>query len=250
MHFQCSVLFMGSFNGIILIRLGVQLCLWNPSIGMSHTFSDPFPDPSCQIIYGLGYDFVTDDFKVVGAVWSRNGPSSVHVFASKLGSWKRIGDFGYRIYHGRTGTVLNGMPHWVVCHDTDRNSLLSTLIVCFDASEDKFMEVPRPNYGVDDDHFDLGVLGEFYIHNLKKLCFTKDGDVVIALNSRKLVVYNPKRNSYKRIRIPKDCNQFDSAFSMESLASPQECNGTRAPLISLKLACEYFFVGACSFSTV
>lgn len=54
-------------------------------------------------------------------------------------------------------------------------------------------------YGVKDSWTKLLIVpkvwGEFGFDSLK-LCFTKDGDVVIALNSNKLVVYKPEQNSY------------------------------------------------------
>ncbi|KAF7146453.1 hypothetical protein RHSIM_Rhsim04G0211200 [Rhododendron simsii] len=54
----------------------------------------------------------------------------------------------------------------------------------------------------------------------------KDGEVVMKLDSEKLVIYNPKQNIYKRIEIPLDCKWSDAAYYMESLVSPRVCNGT------------------------
>ncbi|KAH7842910.1 hypothetical protein Vadar_010479 [Vaccinium darrowii] len=279
----------GSFNGTMLLQIRMpssteyKFFLWNPSIRMSQTFSDPVDVQRVPGFYGLGYDFVTDDFKVVWAGYSRNGRLSppVHVFSSKIGSWRKIGDFGYEIeYHvNKIETVFKGMPHWVV--GRNRNGIPTTVIVCFDFTEEKFMDVPRPIYGAENDYFGLGVLGEwlcvlenwsergagdrlgiraavwvmkeygvkkswtklfvvqfargeFYINYfIVLLCSTTDGDVVMSLNRQNLVVYNPKRNSYRRID-PKVCRQFNEHFSMVSLASPHGCNDIRGPFIRSK----------------
>ncbi|KAG5554854.1 hypothetical protein RHGRI_012424 [Rhododendron griersonianum] len=86
----------GSINGVLLVDIDKELCLWNPSIRMYQKISPPKFTGRYSIEYALGYDSINDDFKVVAAV-SPTGdvPSTVHVFSSKLSSWKSIGDFGY-----------------------------------------------------------------------------------------------------------------------------------------------------------
>ncbi|KAH7852977.1 hypothetical protein Vadar_031664 [Vaccinium darrowii] len=63
---------LGSFNGVVLLLIGTELCLWNPSIRMYKKLKPPQgPQPNClpQLLrYGLCYDSSVDDFKVVGAV--------------------------------------------------------------------------------------------------------------------------------------------------------------------------------------
>ncbi|XP_058211732.1 F-box protein CPR1-like [Rhododendron vialii] len=80
----------GSFNGIVLLRMDGELCLWNPSAKMYRKFSPPEGE-NRFVKYGLCHDSVSDDFKAVG-VNSRlsDGRSAVHMFTSKLSSWKRI----------------------------------------------------------------------------------------------------------------------------------------------------------------
>ncbi|KAG5554847.1 hypothetical protein RHGRI_012417 [Rhododendron griersonianum] len=109
---------LGSHNGILLVRAGRTLRLWNPSIRMFRKFSPP-DNPSGSTFYGLGYDSASDDFKVVRAIRPKrkNATSAVHVFSSRLGSWKRIGEFDYQMVQSHdwtSGTVLNGAPHSVV----------------------------------------------------------------------------------------------------------------------------------------
>ncbi|KAG5554848.1 hypothetical protein RHGRI_012418 [Rhododendron griersonianum] len=162
-RYQRDVKILGSLYGILLISTGKTLSLWNPSIRMSQKFSTP-KTPSGYTFYGLGYDSVCDDFKVVMALWPsrKNARSAVHVFSSTLGSWKRIEDFGYKIYFWTSVTVLNGAPHSVVGR---LGSGTGQVIVYFDATEEKFKEVPSPDCDgediLDDDWsvFRLGVLG-------------------------------------------------------------------------------------------
>lgn len=159
--------FLGSFNGILLLHTGNILCLWNPSIRVYQQISRPklskFPD--AKILFGLGYDSISDDFKVVRAIRPQSfDPCIVHVFSSKLNSWKRwTADFNYDIiWRNGSGTVLNGAPHWV-WYRSDQNTFFpsnqESVIVCFDATEEKFKEVPNPNYEGEDTRIHLGVLG-------------------------------------------------------------------------------------------
>ncbi|KAH7843686.1 hypothetical protein Vadar_019605 [Vaccinium darrowii] len=112
---------LGSFNGILLLLMNdVELYLWNPSIRMFRKFSPP--EPSGTSFYGLGYDSVTEDFKVVRILWAlNNDPCPVHVFSSKLSLWKSIGTFSYYFPDDVPGMVLNGAPHWIVGSAIDIN---------------------------------------------------------------------------------------------------------------------------------
>ncbi|KAH7844598.1 hypothetical protein Vadar_029748 [Vaccinium darrowii] len=121
---DCQGRFLGSLNGVLLLALdiGDQLCIWNPSIRRYHIFSQP--EYRGGDIYGLGYDSISDDFKVVRVTSLMNNQdhgydsftNAVHVFSSKLSLWKSIGEFGYTIRS--PVTIINGAPHWVVGHRT------------------------------------------------------------------------------------------------------------------------------------
>ncbi|XP_058189863.1 F-box protein CPR1-like isoform X2 [Rhododendron vialii] len=241
---------LGSLYGILLILTGKYLRLWNPSIKMFRKFSPPM-EPEGDELYGLGYDSVSDDFKVVtvfpfgyadGAKKSLaiDSPSVVHVFSSKLSSWKSIGFFDYCIGHDpsdRSGIAVNGAPHWIA----NRLGLgMGYVIVYFDATEEKFKEVPSPCCEGEDMRDDervhhLGVLGGWLcmvtyhrtnhadVWVMKKygvkeswtklfvlpnepgkfmpLCYASDGEVVMVLDLEKLVSYDLKECSYKTIDI-------------------------------------------------
>ncbi|KAH7844635.1 hypothetical protein Vadar_030119 [Vaccinium darrowii] len=175
---------------------------------MYQKFSQPTECQHDLMIYGLGYDSTGDDFKVVGLALYLT-PVTVHVFSSKLSSWKIVGEFGYDQIDGDMRVpILNGKPHWFVNSDCR--------IVCWDATEEKFREVPRPNYG-----------REFFFYDFDLLSFTADGEVVMVLNSKllQLVIYNQKQKRFKRIGIPEDWEDFDVALHyVESLVSPYGCN--------------------------
>ncbi|XP_058185971.1 F-box protein CPR1-like [Rhododendron vialii] len=253
---------LGSYNGIVLLRLGAELCLSNPTIRMYKKFSPPdYPDGI--VIYGLGYNLVVDDFVVVRAIRPLvDAPYVVHVFSSKPGSWKRIGDFGYEIYHDGPGATLNGAPHWVVSRGTDSSFLASEVIVWFDAFEEKFREVPRPTDEGHDRLIELRVLGGWLCvvqkdqqyeslahvwvmteYRVKEswtkqlsvpyglgefcmpLCYEKVGDVVMVVNSEMLRIFNMKKLMFNEIVIPHRC-KFDATLFVESLVSPHGGRGT------------------------
>ncbi|XP_058181106.1 F-box/kelch-repeat protein At3g06240-like [Rhododendron vialii] len=232
---ESGVKICGSLNGVILLDIDDELCLWNPSVRIYQTFSQPkCPDDRSDIIYGLGYDSVIgDDFKVVAAFSPVSEDTSVvHVFSAKLRSWKRIGVFPYCIYLYGLGCVLNGAPHWFVSGITD----MYLHIVCFDVTEEVFKEVPKPIDEIEEDRFILGVLGgEFFFRHLELLCFMKGGEVIMKWDLEKLVIYNLKQNTYKRIGIPYDCKQFDVTVYVKSLVSPHGCNDPRSLCINTLL---------------
>ncbi|XP_058211730.1 F-box protein CPR1-like [Rhododendron vialii] len=223
----------GSCNGVLLVDINGELSLWNPSIRMYQKIPRP-KFTRCSIMYALGYDSINDDFKVVAAVQAVPPTSDVvHVFSSKLSSWKSIGDFGYscRLY-GR-GSVLNGAPHWFASGSTDID-VCYFHIACFDVMEEKFKE----EYGVKESWTKLFVVsnvppnvpGEPFFEFCTLLCFTKDGEFVLRLRlgaSMKLAIYNPKQKTYKRIGMPQNWKGFDVDLYVESLVSPLGCNSTR-----------------------
>ncbi|KAF7145443.1 hypothetical protein RHSIM_Rhsim04G0210400 [Rhododendron simsii] len=208
------------------------LCLWNPSVRMYRKFSKPKSTRSLRMMYALGYDSINDDFKVVSALCPlRKARTIVHVFSSKLSSWKSIGDFDYSSYIHGQGNVLDGAPH---CSK-------SFYSIDYQAPDHTVAELEMPcKSGVEicgslngvilldiDDESGVKIWGEFYSQHLEPLCFTKGGEVIMKWDLEKLVIYNPKQNTYKRIGIPYDCKQFDVTLYVESLVSPHGWNDTR-----------------------
>ncbi|KAG5554853.1 hypothetical protein RHGRI_012423 [Rhododendron griersonianum] len=145
----------GSLNGVLLLDIDIdeELCLWNPSFRMYQKFSPPkCPDDRIDgKIYGLGYDSISDDFKVVAAFFLVSGAGSVvHVFSSKLSLWKRIGVFRYTRYLYGLGCVLNGAPHWYQnLSQPDRPDARLMYVLYYDSVSEDFKVVrairPRGN---------------------------------------------------------------------------------------------------------
>ncbi|KAF7132942.1 hypothetical protein RHSIM_Rhsim09G0024800 [Rhododendron simsii] len=99
----------GSFNGVLLVDIDEELCLWNPSIRMYQKISTPkFTRGSTK--YALGYDSINDDLKVVAAVSPKRDVPTVHVFREsfinycKLLCFTKDGEFVLRL---RSGTSAN-----------------------------------------------------------------------------------------------------------------------------------------------
>lgn len=86
------------------------------------------------------------------------GDIVVHVFSSKLSSWKKIGVFCYTNDLYELGCVLDGAPHWLV-NGNGRNAYVDLDIVCFDVTKEKFKELPMPIDEVEDHQVVLGDLG-------------------------------------------------------------------------------------------
>ncbi|KAG5554858.1 hypothetical protein RHGRI_012428 [Rhododendron griersonianum] len=232
---------------------------------MYRKFAQP-EDPLGTGWYGLGYDSVSDDFKVVSVViHSSRAPGDVYVLTSKHSSWKWIGDthYIYKSYQKGDGTVVNGMPHWLWIRSSDgsfMDSSVSKAILCFDATEEKFKEVPQPNYERGYISIDMGIFGEWLCvvhdhhgcndvwvmkeygvkeswtklfvvpsdlsHYFKPLCYAKDEKVVMMLGWDELVIYDPKEIRYTCIGIPQDGELLDMALYVESLVSPHGGNNT------------------------
>lgn len=99
---------------------------------------------------GLGYDSVSDDYKIVTLFhydprdYECEGPveTFVNVYSLKVGSWKRIEIYPYDHWPCNAGVYaffLNGCIHWLARRTTDGE----LAIVAFDLAEEKFREVPH-----------------------------------------------------------------------------------------------------------
>ncbi|KAH7844438.1 hypothetical protein Vadar_027983 [Vaccinium darrowii] len=201
---ESRVQFLGSVNGVLLLdlRIGDQLCIWNPAIRRYQKFLQPKYRARDIPLYGIGYDSISDDFKVVRVTSFMNNqardydfftmgdpPYAVHVFSSKLSWWKRIGDFGYSTHEygvKESWTKLFVVPY-----------------------------VPE---------------GDFYFDYFKLLGYPKDGEVLMLLNSshlklssNKLVIYEIKQNKYKTIEMPDNSEWWVVDAYVQSLVSPYGC---------------------------
>ncbi|XP_042508938.1 F-box protein CPR1-like isoform X2 [Macadamia integrifolia] len=191
-HLATEVL--GSCNGLLCISNSDEdILLWNPSIRRHHKlpitpieFPVRFDSPRL-IVYGLGYDPTTDDYKLVRVVQfygdsEYSCDSEVKVYSLRTNSWRRIRDMPYHLSYERGFGVLNNswrkirdMPyhlsykrgygvlanyalHWVAMRETGRDTA-STFIVSFDLQDEYYREIPLPDFVDDEFHMTVGVLG-------------------------------------------------------------------------------------------
>ncbi|XVF65281.1 hypothetical protein PTKIN_Ptkin09bG0235500 [Pterospermum kingtungense] len=133
----------GSCNGLICIVFeNGRIFLYNPTIReateLAIDTSSTF-DPRGTFFYGLGYDFSTDDYKVVRAGrHSSSDKTEVEILGLKRNTWRRIEETGI-LLHGVAGIFLNGALHWLAIRANDPNKMF--VIVAFDMVEEKFHEL-------------------------------------------------------------------------------------------------------------
>ncbi|KAL3642402.1 hypothetical protein CASFOL_013217 [Castilleja foliolosa] len=138
----------GCCNGLVCIRRGHEIVLWNPALKLAKTI--PLKDcaPYKMASLGFGYDAMVGDFKVVmlvGNIGEDINITSVEIYSVNLESWITI-DVGFQLclFKPKNDLILNGNPYWVACFGM--NWLY--VFVCFDVVEMVFKIVPKPTtYG-------------------------------------------------------------------------------------------------------
>ncbi|CAH9137978.1 unnamed protein product [Cuscuta epithymum] len=125
-----------SCNGLVLISTYDTKkiwAVWNPLTRDCHRL--PLPDCSSFSFSasGLGYDHVSDDYKVV----RMDKFCKTLLYSLKLGSWKRIKDCPYdcfRILGRYSGVCVNGKLHWYTCE----------MIITLDLVTEEYSHIPLP----------------------------------------------------------------------------------------------------------
>ena len=150
----------GSCDGLTCFSAGgaqTPLVLWNPSMQESSIISTYGEDETCNLIYGFGFDYLIDDYKVVLIAYEpiRNSRGFVDVYSVKARSWNQIYDYKY--YYGepflpfnvveinwRSQTLMNGRKvHWLAnCEDGNGETLQK--ILSFDMRDEMFDQIPLP----------------------------------------------------------------------------------------------------------
>ncbi|XP_058201541.1 F-box/kelch-repeat protein At3g06240-like [Rhododendron vialii] len=216
------------------------------------------------IVYGVGYDSSTDDYKVLmlsSSYENQCGTTTVAVYSLKTNAWRRSEDFQYRsIVRNSSGVFLNGCLHFLSWNGnrSERN------IIAVDLSGEIFKEMPLPTSLVrcesrHYDYYDLLVLGgSLCLVSAKgnKVCMMKEYGVreswteftmcseLFVLNGvsmlaedefllfhvygeKHLVVYNPQKFKKRDIAIcgiPSAKVSYGSIY-VESLVSPFHVGG-------------------------
>ncbi|KAF3512786.1 hypothetical protein F2Q69_00000645 [Brassica cretica] len=174
----------GSVNGLIgLTNSPVDLAIFNPSTRKIHRlpiepidFSEQFITRE-NVFYGLGYDSVSDDYKVVRMIQSKYKGDGVEesfgyaleikVFSLKSNSWKRIHllfevqilfiYFYYDLLYRRgNGVLASNSLHWILPR-TGGHTAFNT-IIRFDLASDDLGVLSFPNDLYLEDDMDIGVL--------------------------------------------------------------------------------------------
>ncbi|OMO79003.1 hypothetical protein COLO4_24613 [Corchorus olitorius] len=249
----------GSCHGLVCLLLddGGQFIIWNPCTGESRALPKPNSVPDGTFSYGLGYDFLTDDYKLlrVGSSCS----SDVEVFTLKTNVWRRSSDLQQGIELNGNGIFLNGSLHFLATQVSGPTKI--KVIVSFNLAQEKIEEVVAvPDHLQEKDDAVLGVSGdcfciffsdysadlyegwvmkEFgvksswtrlfsnpiepfpgYKYWQNALCYTKSGKVVIDHDGWELLLYDPKEQTIKNFAIEYEDHYFHPIIYSESLVSP------------------------------
>lgn len=141
----------GSCNGLLCFAIkGDCVLLWNPSIRVSKK-SPPLGNnwrPGCFTAFGLGYDHVADDYKVVAVFCDPNeffSESKVKVYSMATNSWRKIQDFPHGVSpYQNSGKFVSGTLNWAASYSVGSTSLW--VIVSLDLQKETYREVLPPDY--------------------------------------------------------------------------------------------------------
>ncbi|CAK9141465.1 unnamed protein product [Ilex paraguariensis] len=254
-----AVWIVGSVNGLVCIAIEEDsIFLWNPSTRESKKLPNLGIKLKygCYIIYGFGYDEISDDYKVVGifCVFGIGGlyETEVKVYSLRTDSWRGIGEFPGGIPLDDSGKFTNGALHWASSRDMRMDYWV---LVSLDLAKETFGEVAQPKYGDGDFSLTLGVLGgclcvlcdyrgihanvwlmkeygkretwtkiatipylqDPVIYTIP-LCISKNDELLLELRSY-LRLYNPKDDTFKYPRIRNFGTCFEANTYVESLIS-------------------------------
>ncbi|XVF69622.1 hypothetical protein PTKIN_Ptkin11bG0096100 [Pterospermum kingtungense] len=143
---------LGSCNGLLaLFNSREDVGLWNPSTRKSIKIpvsEIEFPDHydiGTMVIYGFGYDPISDDYKLVRIAEFLQDEdddtvySEVKVYSLKKNTWRRIKNFPYYLLYKRAyGIVANNAFHWVASKPQPDKSLIAS----FDLGSEEYGEAP------------------------------------------------------------------------------------------------------------
>ncbi|KMT17808.1 hypothetical protein BVRB_2g033470 [Beta vulgaris subsp. vulgaris] len=156
---------MASCDGLILVKDEEdKLVLANPTTKETKVLPcSPYAlDPRASFtMYGLGYDSVSDDYKVVTISYhdavtvlaDEEADDSedetdctemyVNVYSVRHGNWKRAesSPYDHAVGHHASGVCVDGYIYWLASISSD----FSSVIAAFDLGEEVFSEVPPPS---------------------------------------------------------------------------------------------------------
>lgn len=242
--------------GLILLRVFTEpfsspcintFILWNPTIRKYKVFECYYTLGS-NPGFGICYDSLIDSYKVV-FVCQCSGASGL--FDVKNESWSSVDKpLSTNLYKSQ-GVFANGMLHWVLVRRVNFITIL-----CFDVMEAEFKELLHPVEYDNGQLYEIGLAvwrGQLCVYNcytnskgvkiwvmeeygkkeswtnlmvipntenviyLKVLSFTEKGEVVLELDKRELVIYNPSETTFRTAGRSNCINGWTVVTHLESL---------------------------------
>ncbi|OMO53805.1 hypothetical protein CCACVL1_28330 [Corchorus capsularis] len=240
----------GSCNGLVCIAPDEDtLFLFNPSTRESKRIPDP-PSGLARdglSVYGFGFDFGNDDYKVV-----KLGCGTVCVYSLRTDSWGKVGNFPFDDNVYESGVLLNENIHWMASRGEGAN--YECVVAAFSLEKEVFWDMRAPDTVDASVEFVVGVLNgclcvlhsrnqmhnDFWVMTkygvaeswtkltlsisyicMKPLCLAQNGEVLLEVDG-KLLLYNLEDDSYRYLvihGIPAE-NGFEADTYLESLVSP------------------------------
>ncbi|XP_021290685.1 F-box protein CPR30-like [Herrania umbratica] len=140
---------LGSCNGLLCLVVSRKtLILWNPSIREFKKLPLSCPLSNNKInktdTFGFGYDYSTDDYKLIRFVHVIDGIESSYIYSLKSNTWKRIQGFSVSIKFFEdliSGTFVNGVLYWNIIYP----GKIIPWILRFNLTSEKFETLSPPN---------------------------------------------------------------------------------------------------------
>lgn len=137
---KCHLL--GSSDGLVCVSpFDTEILVVNPSTREVKKLTKPQIPKTESFCWGFGYDASTDDYKVVLGCMIRAKVTCFQVFSLRSNMWKVIGEIDF-YFLSMVGILCEGALHWVAYHTS---SSMKNVILSFNLSEEKFVEVPQPD---------------------------------------------------------------------------------------------------------
>ncbi|XP_071735750.1 F-box protein CPR1-like [Rutidosis leptorrhynchoides] len=195
-----------------------------------------FSDGDETRFYGLGYEFSTDDYKMVRASCCISSKSiSFEVFNLKTGYWKTGQAFNIDIDNNpdEIGIFYNGSLNWLVRRRDGYNK--REKVLSFDMKDEIFIEILLPECGGfsslgdkkgclyavcggDGAHVEIWVMKEYGVesswtkvlkwnfvkvycdYEMWPVCFTRDDDVIVDIDSWTIARYSLSSKTVKKFK--------------------------------------------------
>lgn len=152
---------LGSCDGLVCVLVGRtytsphSIFLWNPCTRDYKILPD-VGESSYVWKYGFGYDYKSDDYKVVITLMDY-GPDQTRIYKSMLytlrtKSWRRIQDYPHdgNTVDSKSSVFVRGALHWLV-------KINSTMVInALDLASETYLQVPKPDYSSFDNDYRLG----------------------------------------------------------------------------------------------